>query len=192
GARLVYSRADKAGSVDGVYVMETGTGAVTTLLTGKARYEQLAVDESGRQVAFLSDVDEFAAKQPSWKLYHWDGRAAQARVIATPASSGVPAGSWIPDNADVRFSPDGTRLFFGTAPRPALDADSAAADDDEEVVVDIWNWKDPLLQPMQLSQLDDERRRTYDAVVHLRDGRIVQLERPEIPNVTVAMRGDGD
>src|SRR5690606_17289167 len=40
GARLVYSRADKAGSVDGVYVMETGTGAVTTLLAGKARYEQ--------------------------------------------------------------------------------------------------------------------------------------------------------
>jgi hypothetical protein len=45
---------------------------------------------------------------------------------------------------------------------------------------------------MQLRQLEQERRRTFDAVLHLRDGRVVQLATEEIPSVNVALRGDGD
>ncbi|MBR9990370.1 MAG: S9 family peptidase [Gemmatimonadetes bacterium] len=194
GARLLFSRSNKAGDADGVYAMDTRTGAIATLLAGKGEYRQLTIDEAGRQVAFISNVDEFGQPDttiaPAWKLYYWDGRASGARIIAAPSSSGIPAGAWIPDNGAVRFSPNGQRIFFPTAPRPA----PKAVDDDGEdkVEVDIWNWKDPLIQPMQLRQAEQERRRTFEAVVHLRDGRIVQLERSEIPSVNVAQRGDGD
>ncbi|HEX6309448.1 MAG TPA: prolyl oligopeptidase family serine peptidase [Longimicrobiales bacterium] len=191
GARLLYSRSNEAGDADGVYVMETRNGAVTTLRAGKGEYKQLAVDDAGRQIAFLTNVDEFTQEQPSWALYFWDGRAASARVAATPATAGISDGWWISDAGSLRFSPNGQRLFFGTAPRPDPEPkDTAAADD--RVVLDIWNWKDPLLQPMQLSQLDDEQTRTYDAVLHVRDGRVVQIERLDVPNVNVALRGDGD
>lgn len=194
GGRLVYSRSNKAGDVDGVYVTDTRTGGASTLLAGKGRYEQIAIDEAGRQVAFLSNVDEFAEKQPSWKLYRWDGRNGPAQVVAAHSSAGISEGHWISDNGTVRFSPNGQRLLFGTSPRPEPELETEEDDDDadEKVVVDIWNWKDPLLQPMQLRQADDERRRTYDAVAHLRDGRIVQLERADIPDVNIAQRGDGD
>src|SRR5690606_27254792 len=37
-----------------------------------------------------------------------------------------------------------------------------------------------------------ELRRTYQAVVHLRDGRVVQLATAEVPEVVVARRGDAD
>ncbi|HUF49314.1 MAG TPA: prolyl oligopeptidase family serine peptidase [Longimicrobiales bacterium] len=191
GTRLVYTRSDTAGNVDGVYVMNTQSGASTALATGKGEYKQVAFDDTGRQVAFIANVDEFAQAQPSWKLYHWDGRATAARVIAAPTAAGIPQGFWIAD-ATLRFSPNGQRIFFGTAPRPAPEP---ARNDDptvERVVVDIWNWKDPLIQPMQLRQADAERRRTYEAVVHLREGRVVQLARPDLPNVAVALRGDGD
>jgi dienelactone hydrolase len=199
GARLAFTRSNKAGDVDGAYVMDTRTGTITTLLAGKGEYKQIALDEAGRQVAFLSNVDEFAqtapagsttAPQPSWKLYHWDGRAQAARVIATPSSAGITEGAWIADAA-VRFSPNGQRVFFGTAPRPEPEPEKTD-DTEEKVVVDIWNWRDPLIQPMQLRQAEQERRRTYEAVVHLRDGRVVQLARADIPNVNVAQRGDGD
>jgi dipeptidyl aminopeptidase/acylaminoacyl peptidase len=198
GARLVYTRSNKAGDADGVYVIDTRTGSESTLLAGKGEYKQVAIDEAGRQVAFISNVDEFAQADsagplPSWKLYHWNGRAEAARVVAAPSSAGIPDGAWIPDNGTVRFSPDGRRIFFPTAQRPEPEAEKDEDEDDEEkVVVDIWNWKDPLIQPMQLRQAEQERRRTYDAVVHLRDGRIVQLERADLPNVNVALRGDGD
>ena len=196
GSRLVFTRSNKTGDADGVYVTDTRTGNITTLLSGKGEYKQVAIDDAGRQVAFISNVDEFeqvdsTAGEPSWKLYHWDGRAASARVIAAPSSAGIPEGAWIPDNGTVRFSPDGRRIYFPTADRPEPDPE-AEEDGEEKVVVDIWNWKDPLIQPMQLRQAAQERRRTYEAVIHLRDGRIVQLERPDLPSVSVALRGDGD
>jgi dipeptidyl aminopeptidase/acylaminoacyl peptidase len=197
GARLVVVRSNRAGDVDGAYVMDTRTGAVTTLLKGKGLYRQVAIDEAGRQVAFLSNTDEFAdttLQMPSWKLYYWDGRAASARALVTPATSGVPSGWWIADNGTVRFSPNGQRIFFGTAPRPEPEPRRAdnGAPAEERVVVDVWNWKDPLLQPMQLRQLEQERRRTYEAMVTVRDGRMLQLAREDIPSATVALRGDGD
>jgi dienelactone hydrolase len=193
GARLVYSRSNRAADADGVYVLDTRTGAVTTLLSGKGEYKQIALDEAGRQVAFLSNTADFTASQPLWTLYHWDGRAAAARPVAGADSRGVPAGWWISDNGRVRFSDNGQRILFGTAPRPVQEPDAGSNQNAaERVVVDIWNWRDPLLQPMQLRQLEQERRRTYDAVLHLRDGRVVQLATAEIPNVNVALRGDGD
>jgi len=36
----------------------------------------------------------------------------------------------------------------------------------------VWAWTDPLLQPMQLRQLDQERRRNYQAVYNVKDGTI--------------------
>jgi hypothetical protein len=152
----------------------------------------VAIDESGRQVAFLSNVADFEAKQPAWSLYHWDGRLPAARAVASVTTAGIPAGWWISDNGTVRFSQNGQRILFGTARRPAPEPEQPAANADERVVLDIWNWRDPLIQPMQLRQLEQERRRAYDAVLHLRDGRVVQLATEEIPSVNIALRGDGD
>jgi dienelactone hydrolase len=192
GERLVFTRSNRAGDADGAYAMDTRTGAVRTLLAGKGEYKQVALDDAGRQVAFLSNVADFEAKQPAWSLYHWDGRSAAARAVASVATPGIPQGWWISDNGSVRFSPNGQRILFGTSRRPEPEPEQRAEPADERVVVDIWNWRDPLIQPMQLRQLEQERRRSYDAVLHLRDGRVVQLATEDIPNVNVALRGDGD
>ena len=65
--------------------------------------------------------------------------------------------------------------------------------EDEEVVqVDIWNWKDPLIQPMQLVQADRERERTYQAYASTADLQVVQLATLDIPEVTIGQGGDGD
>src|SRR5690606_1515343 len=103
GSRLIYSRSNKAGDADGVYVMDTRNGNVTTLLSGKAEYKQISVDEAGRQVAFISNLDEFSAKQPSWKLYYWDGRYDDARLIAEPGVAGITEGRWISQNGTIQI-----------------------------------------------------------------------------------------
>jgi dienelactone hydrolase len=43
---------------------------------------------------------------------------------------------------------------------------------------------------MQLLQVNREKNRSYSAVVHLRDRRLVQLATPEVPSVNVAVKGD--
>ena len=49
--------------------------------------------------------------------------------------------------------------------------------------VDLWSYKDPLIQPMQQVRAQQERKRNYRAVVHLADKRFVQLATPDLPTV---------
>ena len=190
GSKLVYTAGNEAGDADGVYVLDPATGASTALLTGKGNYRGVAIDRAGRQVAFLANTADFAAKQPEFALYYWDGRGAAARAVANAGTAGVPAGWWVSEHATTSFSHGGGRVFFGTAPRPEPEPDSADAAE-PKVVVDIWHWQDPLLQPMQLKQLEQETKRTYQAVFDPRAKRVVQLATPEVPSVDVAARGDG-
>ena len=44
--------------------------------------------------------------------------------------------------------------------------------------VDLWNYKDPQMQPMQQVRAQQDRNRNYRAVVHLADKRFVQLATP--------------
>jgi dipeptidyl aminopeptidase/acylaminoacyl peptidase len=124
-------------------------------------------------------------------LYHWRAGADAPQTLAMAGADGLPGGWWIGEHGALEFSKDGSRLFFGTAPRPEPE-DEDETPDDEKVVLDVWNWKDPLLQPMQLEQLDEEKKRTYRAVVHLADGRIVQLADEGMPDVEVGREGEAD
>ncbi len=189
GATLAYVAGNKDGTADGIYAMNVASGAVTTLLAGKGNYRQAVIAKTG-DIAFLANTADFAATQPAFNAYVWN-RTGTAKPVATATSSGMPAGFWISENGVVNFSENGTRLFVGTSPRPLPEPDSVVVNENE-VKVDIWSWQDPLLQPMQLKRLDQERRRTYRAMVNLRDGRFVQLATQAIPNVTVANRNDGD
>ena len=220
GARLLYTTSTKDGSNDGALAMNTADGTVTTLLAGKGDYRAIALDEAGAQTAFLSTHDDPDAKQPQYKLYYWDGKAAAAREVAlataeririrgasslartdqpvvrvdgVSVSTSVPEGWTVSENRTPSFSKNGQRLFFGTAPVPEPEPDSTELPPaDERVVVDVWAWTDPLLQPMQLRQLDQERRRNYQAVYNVKDGTILQLATGEMPDVVLASDGDVD
>jgi dienelactone hydrolase len=195
GAALGYltSTADDAG--DGAFVvpMQMGTPVSTVALAdAPGHYSDLAVSETGARVAFLSDSATYADDQPEFVLHVGDARGPAA-AVASSGADGLDGGWWVSDKATPAFSKRGARLFFGTAPRPQPEPDEEPMLDDEKVVVDIWNWRDPLLQPMQLLQAQRERDRTYQAVVHLDDGnRVVQLEHVDLPDVTVFHEGDGN
>ncbi len=95
------------------------------------------------------------------------------------------------EHGEVSFSDGGGRLFFGTAPRPGPEPAEAPLER-AAVRLDVWNWKDPYLQPMQLVQMDDERERSHLAVaLRGRDG-VVQLGAPDMPDVARTRDGDSD
>ena len=189
GSLLSYTSSSEDGESDGTFAVTTGSGEVTTLLAGEGNYKSLVFDEESRQIAFLSDRDDYEADQPAFSLYHWTEGEAQA--IASEETAGIPQGWWVSEHGDLEFSEDGRRLFFGTAPRPEPEPEEEIPEW-EEVKVDIWNWKDPLLQPQQLVQRQRELERTYQAVVHLRNGRVVQLADKEMPDIQLVADGDAD
>jgi dipeptidyl aminopeptidase/acylaminoacyl peptidase len=192
GSTLVYSASSKDGSADGVFRVATAGGQTTPVLTGEGSYERLTVDEAQRQLAFLSNRDEWTseAEELGRTLYLTTLTGTDARAVAREGSAGVPAGWWVSEHGALSFSPDGTRLFFGTAPKPVPEPKEK---DEllENVVVDIWNWRDDFLQSAQLNDLEQDQQRTYQAVLFVDGGRVVQLADPTLQTVEIADRRNG-
>lgn len=190
GTGGAFFRESKKGEDDGAYTFNaTGTGEMA-LATGTGNYVQLTLSKSDNHVAFLTNSGDFEAEMPSFSLML--GSDQPAREVAKEGSAGIPASWWVSEHGSLSFSDSGNRLFFGTAPRPEPDPKNDDVLDEEKVKLDLWNWQDSYLQPMQLVQADRERKRTYDAVFHINSGSIVQLATEEIPSVTVSQKNDGN
>lgn len=188
---LLFTVASKKEETNGVYaVTPGGESGPADLISGKGKYAKLSWDENQTQVAFISDRDDAAAEQPKFKLYHWDRKAPKAAEIVSTATANFRTGFVISDKASLSFSQDGSRLFFGVAPPPEPEKDAdAEAGADEKVLVDLWHWKDDYIQPMQKVRAESERSRSYRAVWHIKDQKMVQLADQTMDGLTPSANG---
>lgn len=191
GKHLVYAAASKDSTADGIYAINTTTRDSIAILTGAGDYKKITIHEDGEQFAFITNRDSFNADQQEYTLYHWQTKNNAPKQLAKRNTPGIPSKWWVSEHGGLTFSEDGKKLFFDTAPIPEPDQEDETPDD-EKVVVDIWNWKDPFLQPMQLDDLKEERERSYRAVVHLNNGKIVQLATQDIPDIRLGSEGNAD
>ncbi len=172
---------------DGVFVVDPGSGESVAALSGRGHYRQLAFDEDGDRLAFVTDRDDWEADRPAWALYRAARGGWAGERIADASTAGMPPGWGVSEKGQLSFSEDGSRLFFGTAPAPPPEPEERLAED--EVRVDVWNWQDDYLQPMQLVQADRERDRSYLAVAHDGASDVVQLATSAVPEVARTREG---
>jgi dipeptidyl aminopeptidase/acylaminoacyl peptidase len=188
---LVYAVSSKKEETNGLFAVTPGAdGAPAELLTGKGRYTKLTWDEDQKQLAFLSDRDDAASKEPKHKLYYWNRSDAKATELVSTATPNFRSGFVISDRASLSFSLDGSRLFFGIAPPPEPEKETdAEAATDEKVSVDLWHWKDDYIQPMQKVRAEQMRNRSYRAVFHLKEKKYVQLADETMEGVNPSSSG---
>ncbi len=193
GQHLAFTRISPEGDEDGLWVLDPESGEKSEVLTGKGEYRKPVFDEAGVQVAFLARLHDDERPDHAFTLYLWTREDERTRVLADESAE-FPEADWhVSRHRDPKFSDSGDRLFFGTSPDPVDMPDHDDKLDDEVVRVDIWHWQDDWLQSMQLTRLDEERERTWLALAHLNDDdRLVQLARPDIPEVEIPESGDGD
>ncbi len=190
GAHLVYTFEGSDSLDTGLVRIDLLSHAVDTLLSGGGEYESLTFDETGDQFAFLSSREGHEMKPAEYTLYYWKPGMDSVSAVATATSEGIPEAWWISPDGSISFSENGHRLYFGTSPRPPAEDEEDEEDEEDKVVVDVWNWRDPLLQPMQLVNAEREKNRSYRAVVHLDTGEIVQLAHKDVPDISVGTNGD--
>jgi len=184
---LVYAVSAKKEEGNGVYALATDKAiAPMPMLSGKGKYAKLTWDDKQTQLAFISDRDDAAAPQPAYKLYSWSRNAATATELIS--STAFKAGWGINEKAALAFSLDGAKLFFGTAPLPEPEREDDTPADDR-VVADLWHYKEDYIQPMQKVRAEQERSRSYRAVVHLNSKRFVQLGDETMRDVTPSNDG---
>ena len=181
----------------GVFTINTEKSALDTakffcdtLVVGKGKFKGVVCDEDGTQAAFVADRDTSKAKQRYYSLYYWSENLKSTDVLVDTLTQGMPKKWLVSENGRIFFSKDGKRIFFGTAPVPM--PEDTTMNDEETAKLDIWNWQDPYLQPHQLKNLDNEKKRSYPAVVHLKKKKFVQLASPDMPTVTAGAEGNAD
>jgi len=188
---LVFATSSKKEETNGVFAVTPGSdGAAVELLTGKGKYQRLTWDEDNTQLAFISDRDDAEAKQPKFKLYHWNRKEPQAAEIVSWQTAGFRQDFVISDKGSLSFSLDGSRLFFGTA--PPQEPEKSADDDnpaDEKVLVDLWHWKDDYIQPIQKIRAEQDRNKSYRAVYTFNDKKFVQLADETMESVSPSNDG---
>ncbi|NLP09030.1 S9 family peptidase, partial [bacterium] len=189
GQRILFacSAADSA-QKPGVYVFNTSSASWRMIQGGKAVYKKLLWDEQGQQAAFLADSDTSKNQQRFYALFCWRTENDSAQLLLDTLKTGFPQHWLISENQTLQFSRNGENLFLGTAPIP-LPEDTTLVEF-ETAKLDIWHYQDPLLQSQQVHDLEKELKRSYTAVVRVKNGKFSQLAGVDLPELKIVQEGD--
>jgi dipeptidyl aminopeptidase/acylaminoacyl peptidase len=189
GKTLVYTVSSRAADDNGVYAITPGSAAAPqTILAGKGKYTRLTWNRAETDLAFTTDRDTVSTATPQLSVYRWQRSAAPATAAVSAPAAGMPAALAVSERGTLAYSRDGRKLYVPTGPPPRA-ARASDATGDDRVLVDLWHWEDDLIQPMQRIRANQERNRTYRGVVHLADGRFVQLADSTLRTVTLTDDG---
>ena len=174
-----------------VLMYETESDRTDTILAGFNDARSFAFNEDGSQLAFVAERDSSAkALQKFFKLYYFKSGADSAVIIADRNTNGILKGTTVSENADIKFSKDGRKLFFGTAAIiPAKDTNLV---DFELARLDVWHYNDDYIQPQQLKQLPQELKRSYVAVFIPGQDHVLQLGADSSENISLIDEGNAD
>ena len=170
----------------GVYLFDLANEVLMPVLEAEGKFKQLCIADNGDQLAFLADTTD--AEKPSFALYYWSGE--NETIVADNNSDAIPENWEISENGNLSFSDNGERLFFGTA--PILPEKDTTILEEEIPALDVWTWNEEQLQTVQLNKRERDLKKTYLAVVHLDDQKMVQLETELFSGIRKIKNGDAD
>ncbi|NJB69951.1 dipeptidyl aminopeptidase/acylaminoacyl peptidase [Saonia flava] len=171
----------------GVYVFDFENDQLSQVYEAeKSKYYQLSFSESGERLGFVVDNDTTKAYVRPNELFLWQKGASLAEKLLDGVSS--PKGYRVSPDGAIIFSKDETKVYFGLA-TPAIVQDTLL-NDDEIVNVEVWTYDEPRLYTVQELQLKRDQEKAYETVIHLKDGKLVQLGSKEYPNVRLGNEGN--
>ena len=162
-----------------------------TIFKGFNDAKNFVFDEEGQQLAFVAERDSTAKSlQKFYKLWYYKSGLDSAVLQADRNTEGIVKGYTISENADLKFSKDGRKLFFGTA--GILPSKDTTLVDFELARLDVWNYNDDYLQPQQLKQLQQELKRSYTAVAVPGQNSILQVGADSSETISLINEGNAD
>ena len=185
-SRFAFSQKDDSTGMMALNIFSAENQQVTEIFSKNGKISGLVMDEPGDQVSFLYTEED---KQGA-ELYYWNDSMETARPVVSRQTPGMPDGYSTSTFASPAFSQNGRKIFFGTAPLPQPTPEDTLMDH-EKHRLDLWHYKDPLIQPMQLVERRQELERTFTALFHIDSGQLIQLADENMPDVTTRQYGNG-
>ena len=173
----VQTKTDDKEAAPGLFALDLASGKRTTLLAGIFEAKSFTYDKEETRLAFAANLDDWKSEKPLDCVYLWDFGAGPAQQIVSNKTPGFPAGRTVAAGG-IAFARDGSRLLLGAGKLPEPDLPPVLAD--EKVTLDLWSWKDGLLQPMQEKRVGELRNRTMPCVWHCAEKRLQALGGEEV------------
>jgi len=184
GDLLAYLIDADGDSGNGIYLKDLTQHRTWPLHTGTDTYSQLSWNEAGDQLAVLfGAVPEGKTEQENILLWI-SGLQAGMEVLAkaqtfTAETNGFPKNYVISEYDTPEWNEAGTQLYFGIKKQQ----DALKEEDELEANVDVWHWKDEVVQSRQMITASRDRESTYLSVLNLDSRRFVQLETEDMSGV---------
>ncbi len=185
------SKKDKTAQ-QGVFLLNTETGALKTLVKGKGNFKGFVFDEESEHLAFLGETSPEKAEIKDFNVYYNSLSLDTAQILVDGDMPGMPAKFAVSGDSRLNFSKDGNRLFFGIA--PIKKAKDTTLIDFENAKLDIWGYKDDYLQPMQLRNADRDSKRSFLTAIDIygTDPKIVPLTDIKLPDAGLVNEGNAN
>ena len=166
GASLVVettgSSKDSLHKLPVVLRVDTRTLITDTLARGNIDPGKFTWDENGVQLGFIATLDTAGSPVKTYHLRFHAPELDSAYTRVSPSDERMPEGMHVSEHSNLRFSKDGHRLFFGISKIPV--PRDTTIPEFEQAKVDVWHYQDDYLQPMQLKNLEQEKKKNFLAM----------------------------
>jgi dipeptidyl aminopeptidase/acylaminoacyl peptidase len=193
GKFLAYTVAAAGRDGNGLYLESTDTWQRRSLDNSRADYARLTWNDSGTAVAALRGTDRRGFTQRENALVAFvdvDQAQPKAFVLDRKALTGLPDSMVLSDRGTLSWSADRSKVFLGLKPQEAQPPRRDSTAIVEPVGnVDVWHWKDPVIQPVQMVRAQQERNRTFTAAVLLAERKVVPLADARMDRVQITKDG---
>jgi len=173
----------------GVYVLDIEKNITNQIFKAdKAKYAQLNFSDSGENLGFVVDKDTTKVQIRPNELYLWrtGDKVAKKQLDAVSA----PKGYRVSSDGKIYFSKDETKMYFGLATPPIVKDTTLL---DEEIVnVEVWTYNEPRLYTVQELDVKKDIKKSYSAVIHLSNHKLVQLASEKYPNSVIGNEGNAN
>ncbi|NOQ28279.1 MAG: prolyl oligopeptidase family serine peptidase [Bacteroidales bacterium] len=171
-----------------IYIFNTVSEKLDSLAPVLGLTKKISSDHKGNQIAYIQSKDTIETKV--FSLYYLNTNTGSLIRIVDTLTSSIPEKWTVNENGEIYFSDNDNRIFFGTSYMPEPEKEDTLLDE-EKIVLDVWSWTDARLQPQQLSELDDDLKRSYLAVYHIDKNILIQLENEKLSDIELSQEGNG-
>jgi dipeptidyl aminopeptidase/acylaminoacyl peptidase len=155
---------------------------------GKTRI--IAETGAGQHGVATATGDTSKTEQKIYDLRYYKSGLDSALVFADKSITGMPEHWIFNEYASPRFSKDGSRILIGAAPRK--EPKDTTIVDFEMAELDIWHWKDPIIQPQQLAEKRRRERETFTGIIYTDNlNNFIPLADELRPYASVSDEGNG-
>lgn len=180
---------------NGLYVVDLSTYQIQAIDTDTLSYSQMTWNDAqankkdwgkkGLHIAVLKGKEPKDLTYRDNKLVvvsNLGQKNFQIQTFAKDSWSNFPAEMILSENGAVRWSDNGSTLYFGIREQE----DKLKLSRDTIPNVDVWHWKDEMIQTVQIRRANMLRRFTYVSALDLEKGTFLRLADDEIRQVSTS------